>query len=911
MRHECEKSSDPTHAPFLMPHASPNSVMFGAITVALLLAASAALAQSPAEAWRTVRTAHFRVHYPVRMEAWSLRAASRLESVRDAVVAEVGYAPKQITDVVVMNPVADPNGVTLPLLDAPRIVLYAEPPQPETEIGEYHDWIDLLTVHETTHLVHLLRPSRNPAQRLLTHILPLSPITLGAPRWVLEGYATLVEGRLTGSGRPIGSLRAAVLRKWAQTGQLPTYAQVAGDRRFFGGSMAYLMGSAYLEWLEQRAGAGSLRALWARLTARQRRGFESAFRGVFGDSPQRLYGEFTAELIESARTVARAEKDREGELWMETTHNSGDPAVSPDGKHLALVLRNAKRESRLAIVSTGPNEEEAKLEKRVAEMLRRDPEDVAPVRAKPLPRKPEHTYMPDDGGDVESPRWTRDGASIIFTHKQPDRGGFLHHDLFRWTPSTGATARITHLADVSDADPLPGGRDAVAVRSRDGFSQLVRVNLTGGEVTPMNDPRLDRVYSHPRASADGRIAWAEHTREGWRVVVDGVPVPDSRRQPATGNQQLRYGAYAPEWTAGGTLVTTVAGGGFIEIAALTPAGDVPVTRSSGASAQAAPSPDGALFFMGLDPDGWVVRRLPDLAPAPSRQDLAFERSMVPALPPDPAVPVALRSEPVSPHPYGLGRQEWSTLFGGQYTSHGSVQEIGVRAGDVAGKLDAIAVLARDRGITGGALAATWRGWPVATTLHLFRADRRRGAELRGAWEGVFPLARLSVEAGVQDRAFMLSTFTLRQRRVAAESVTVAADTRDHLRATARASLHLGDYRVGGAITAGRRMSVGGFATSIEPDAFLTGRILDPALDRDAAFAPRYRGARLEIGSGDLTAFWQRHHTAANLDVAGIETTFAAPPMPLLKTAALHLTAGIARVRQQRATRAWLALHWRP
>jgi hypothetical protein len=34
-------------------------------------------------------------------------------------------------------------------------------------------------------------------------------------------------------------------------------------------------------------------------------------------------------------------------------------------------------------------------------------------------------------------------------------------------------------------------------------------------------------------------------------------------------------------------------------------------------------------------------------------------------------------------------------------------------------------------------------------------------------------------------------------------------------------------------------------------------------------------------------------------------------MPLLKTAALHLTAGIARVRQQRATRAWLALRWRP
>ena len=33
-------------------------------------------------------------------------------------------------------------------------------------------------------------------------------------------------------------------------------------------SMAYLLGSAYLEWLEERAGPGSLRNLWARMTAR-------------------------------------------------------------------------------------------------------------------------------------------------------------------------------------------------------------------------------------------------------------------------------------------------------------------------------------------------------------------------------------------------------------------------------------------------------------------------------------------------------------------------------------------------------------------------------------------------------------------------------------------------------------------
>src|SRR6185436_12175912 len=128
-------------------------------------------------------TPHFRIHYPAEYKAWAKAAASRLEPVRDAVVKEVGFDPPQITDVLVENPRAEANGLTISLLDTPRIVLWTEPPEPESQIGEFHDWIELLAVHEMTHLVHLLRPSRNPAQRLAEKLLlPVNPIALGAPR---------------------------------------------------------------------------------------------------------------------------------------------------------------------------------------------------------------------------------------------------------------------------------------------------------------------------------------------------------------------------------------------------------------------------------------------------------------------------------------------------------------------------------------------------------------------------------------------------------------------------------------------------------------------------------------------------------------------------------------------------------
>jgi hypothetical protein len=877
--------------------------MTGRLAFVSIFFAAAVFAQAPHDEWRTIATPHFRVHYPVAYEAWATRAASRLESVRAAVVTEVGFAPETVTDVLIENPIADANGITIALLDTPRIVLYAEPPEPETQIGEYSNWIDLLTVHETAHLVHLLRPSRNPFDRALANLLPLNPITLHAPRWVLEGYATLIEGRITGSGRPSGAMRAAVLRTWAMNGQLPTYAQLNSDRRFLGMSMAYLAGSAFLEWLVEKNGADSLRNLWARMTARQRRSFDTAFAGVFGDPPQRLYGQFTAELSANAMTVARAGGWKDGELWQETARGSGDPAVSPDGTKLAMVLRNAKGEATLVIYSTGANGEEAKNAKRITEILRRDPQDVAPIRTKPFPRKPLHSFKPPDGGDIENPRWTRDGTAIIYTHKQPDGDGVLHHDLFRWTPTSGQMERLTHRADVKDADPIDATH-AIAVRSRFGESQIVTIDLSTGAIALRTEPSLDVVYSHPRAAADGRIAWAEHANGEWHVAIDGKPLPVA-------------GAFSPEWGTNGALFAAVAGRGFIDIARIDSSGATYITRSAGMALSPVPSMDGSLYFMTLDPDGFIVRRIADPTPLPSSPP-TFDRSLVPALPPPPATPVALHDEPVAPRPYGLGRQELSSIFGGQYTAFGSTTEFGLRFGDVAGRLDTLilgAIGTRDMP-RGFAIASVWRGLPIAIAAHAFDTRETHGLELRATREAVFPLSHLSISAGGlvaqhRNRAFVDAHFTTHQRHLASERIDIAADSANHLHATARAAIHAGGFTVGAALSAGRHLTLGGTASSIEPDSLLLDRILDPAFERDSFAAPTYRGERLLIGISGLTAFWQRHHLGADIDLYGVETNVSIPPVPLVKTPALRLTAGVAHVRMTRKTRGWLGVRWKP
>ncbi|MFI5142638.1 MAG: TolB family protein, partial [Thermoanaerobaculales bacterium] len=707
--------------------------------VLLTLGSSAVVsAQGPDAAWRTLETPHFRVHYTAPAEPWTLRIAARLEAIRQSVIAEVGYAPPQVVDVVVGDPIAQPNGAAIPLLDTPRIVLWTSAPGPTAGLGEYTDWADLLAIHEETHIVHLLRPSRSPVQRVIEALLPLGPISLRAPRWVHEGYATLVEGRLTGSGRPNGDLRAAVLRQRARAGRLPTYRQMANDSQsWLGMSMAYLAGSAYLEWLEQRAGPDSLKHLWARLTAHADRSFDAAFEGTFGESPEKLYRRFTAELTWRAMEVERRLQpvQREGELWQDLAWTTGEPALSRDGKLMAIVLRDREKASRIVIWSTGANDEaEKKWRRREETLARRDWEDVTAVRSKPLARKPLHELVTRNGAEPSSVRFMPDGRSVLFVRFEPDGRGVLHPDLFRWAFETDAVTRVTRLADTREADPSPDGAWAVAVRNRFGFSQLVRVDLATGAVTDLTPPSLETVCASPRLSPSGqRIVFDRHEEGAWSLLV---------RELATGRELKlavppRATAAAPAWSADGTRIFASLGhDGFVDVTNFASHGDgsVLVTATAGAALAPAPTPDGAgVFYLSLQAEGLALRYLAfDASPAPA-ETVNLPADLAPAVRPVPSTQSQMATAAVAPgHDYGVGRQELMPLLAGTVSPSARLWELGLRSGDVVGRLDLLAVgaLAETAGPRGGLLGATWREWPVAIALQAFDAKERPSAQPR-------------------------------------------------------------------------------------------------------------------------------------------------------------------------------------
>jgi hypothetical protein len=639
----------------------PAAGLAAAVVLALGVAVPApTAAQAPGHTtgdWHRVETQHFLFLYPTELSEWALDLAQRMEAVHGAVAALVGFAPEDRVTVVVDDPTNLSNGSMSP---GPLLYMWPTPPGPRSMIGEHRGWGELLAVHEFAHAAHLTRPTRNPRDRFLHGLLPLPihPIMRRTPRWVTEGYATYVEGRVTGYGRPHGVWRPAVLRTWALEGQLPGYRAMSGADGFYGGAMAYLVGSAFLAWLVEREGGGEelLPNVWRRLTARQVRSFDAAFAGVFGDPPPELYGLFAVDVTERALSVRDAVEAAggvvDGELFQRVAWHTGDPAVSPDGEHLAVVLRSRDRPSRLVVMSTTPDTVPTRVLEARARVFERDPEDVEPVERRPPRQRALATLWPTGGRAYDLPAFLPDGRLLV-VRSDVAENQLSRPDLFIWDWEHGRLSRVTRGEAIREASPSPDGTWAVGTRCLHARCDLVRVDLASGEVTVLARGELLRPYAQPRLSPDGRtiVAAVQHDA-GWRLVAmdaDG------------GNERLigpddGAGRFDPAFLPGGrALVLTSTRGGVhnVETLDLETGAVAALTRVLSAAVSPAPTPEGEVFFLALHSRGWDLRRVALDGPRPAVVQIDPDLAPVAPVGPVPAEPFPLA--PTGPiRPYGLG-----------------------------------------------------------------------------------------------------------------------------------------------------------------------------------------------------------------------------------------------------------------
>lgn len=732
-----------------------------ALATALVPCALAAQAPRPWQDWRTVQTEHFAVHFPERYRAWSLALAERLESVRTQVANVVGFSPRRRVDIVVDDPNNEANGTAYTALDAPTIVLWPTPPDPREEIGNFRVWSELLATHEFAHVAHLTRPSRNRWQNLLWDLspVPLGPIATSAPRWALEGYATYVEGKVTGTGRPHHAWRAAILRQFALEGRLPGYYQLNSTGGWEGASFAYLGGSAFIEWLARREGDESITALWRRLTAKTNRSFDDAFIGVYGGAPAELYSRFAAEVTADALAFERALTRTtlvQGTLVQRLTRRTGDPAVSPDGRFVALVVRHENAPSEVVVWGTA-DEPDTLAGRRRDALLRRDPDDVPSRSFYPPPRREIISLAPDDGAAFEGPRWLPDNKRLLLTRSVPLRDGTLRPDLYTWSAEDGTLSRLTRGAAVRDADISPDGRWAAAVRCDQGWCDLVRVDLANGTVRVIAAGSLTRNFYRPRVSKrTGEIAVAEQSGDRWRIArVDPESGALSYADPDDGVSRFDA-TFEPD---GRTLVVTSEDGGIANLERLDPT-DRHVTRLTsvtGAAVAADVAPDGTIWFLSLQANGYDLRRLrPDsasLARANAATDLrrlGAADTLSPVFPPHllsladdssrrPAVgPVG------DPRAYGIGPSRYRYLPTFTTGYGGSTVQLGLVRSDPVGRLGVAVLGSVGAGSlpTGASLEVALRQWRTVIVGNAWTSHEAASRQLQGTFDEGLDLTRV-------------------------------------------------------------------------------------------------------------------------------------------------------------------------
>jgi hypothetical protein len=711
----------------------------------------------PERRWTTFETAHFRVHAPAEFTAWSRAVAERLEAVWEAERRAVGFAPAGRTDVVVDDPYGTSNGSAYPFLRGPAAFLWPVPPGPRSAVGNSRDWGELLAVHEFAHLAHLTRPSRNPWQRTWRRLLPaaVGPVATRSPRWAIEGYATYVEGALTGSGRPHAGLRAAVLRGWALEGALPGYGALSGGGGYLGGSFAYLMGSAYLEWLAHAPATRPAPAVLAPSLGARQPGVDRRSPDVYGEGPGALLRALHRASSPRTPFALRADSTRrrvEGTLDQRLRLHLGRPGLSPaTGERLALRDSRAGPTAPVAdvVLSGGatrvPRGRAADIVRGARDAAaccaatRRTCPPCARSRARgaPIPSSSRRTAR-----RYHEPRFFADGRRVLVSRSDLTSDDVVRPDLYVWDTGTGRVTRVTSGADVRDADPAPDGRSAVAVRCAGGSCDVVRVDLAGGAATVIARGSPTTTWTRPRWAPDGTSVVAGVQQAGrWRLAILDPSRPGAAPAPVGPDDGAeRYDAtFTPD---GRALVYTSERGGVANLVRLDlgrPRDERPLTRvATAAFAPAVSAAEPAVYFLHLTPHGLDLRRLaPDstpvrgevvpllaASPTPARDSVAAVRIAVaqrPGVGGQAAAAPAFAAGPVRVRGYGLGPRHFSLLPIGAVTPDGGSAGAQVAAIDPVGRLSVLVqgAAGSPRTWRGGSVRAAWRGLPVTLTGELF------------------------------------------------------------------------------------------------------------------------------------------------------------------------------------------------
>ena len=340
--------------------------------------------------------------------------------------------------------------------------------------------------------------------------------------WFLEGLATHYEGQLgTHQGRPHSPVWKGFFESATQAlgGDFHGGYLHPGHRRMdpFGGN--YLTGSHFVGWLAERHGEDKL---W-RLVGAQGDSLlppvavTLRFRSVYGRTIGALFEEFTQELSRDLKPRQRPATQR---VLSAQVGAFARLAASPADGAVATVDIGREEVVRLTVRERDGS---LRLSRPLTQFL------------------PGRRWISTHPLNMSGLSFTADGRFLYLLAADVDVLGSNLSRVWRVDAHSGEVERTWEGLTGMGGSVTPDGTAYVFVHVEGDTTNLVRLELASGERTPLTHFEGQHSLGPPAVAADGRIAFAQRTEQGWNLALRET---DGTVRALTWDGHFNY---APRW----------------------------------------------------------------------------------------------------------------------------------------------------------------------------------------------------------------------------------------------------------------------------------------------------------------------------------------------------------------------------
>jgi hypothetical protein len=567
-----------------------------------VLTASNAHADDPRLDFHTITTPHFWVHYHDGTEAFAKKVAVASEEAHAILSPLLRWTPRRRTHVVVNDRVDTANG-SATVFGRKQINVFAMPPESDSVLGFYDDWVRVLVFHEYVHILHL---------DTILGIPPLVNMVIGKqwapnqtlPRWYIEGIATYYESSTTRGGRVDSSLFKMYLRTAALTDEFFDLGAATGlPVEWPRGTVAYLYGGFFLDYVFEKHGEefgtefnhryGRRMLPWA---------LNAISDSISGESMQELWNQWTAaEAGKALATRVAVQAGGRTPLTLVTDRGgrSGFPRLRPGTNEVWFYYFDHERAPYYSsILTTGSD----------------------------LRRRVEVEAGAGPAG------FSADGAELLYSQSQTFESSYRYLDLYAYRIESGTRRRLTEGERAREPAVSPDNRWLAYVRNRSGTMELVvrdfqhpsaepRV-LVSGLTRDEDDPARWQQIATPDWSPDGnRLVFSWWRQDDGQRDLFTIDVTDPEAKPVRLTDDFAVDV-DPHWARPDRIFFSSDRTGVYNVYVIEPESGEVQQVSNVVNGVFAPrlSPDGRTVWVSTyGPDGFDLGRfeLPDeFRPAP-------------------------------------------------------------------------------------------------------------------------------------------------------------------------------------------------------------------------------------------------------------------------------------------------------